>query len=138
MGLMFVVALVVPTPNLEELEALVGEVVIVSVAENDRDSELLLAHDGKQTTFLFHGLSLEERKAVRALRPGTEIKIWYWDPPFGLPLDVWQLKQSDKMIVPHENRLLEFQITRNLFLALGVILGAIAFLPYFRSAKRNA
>ncbi len=136
MAVSFALAVVMPTPSLNELNHTYGDVASVGASKNNRDTQLQLGKIGNQMMFLVHGLSLEETEKVRSISPGSKLEIWYWDPPFGLEFDVWQLKVENEIIVPYENRLLEFQLTQMLMVAAGIIMGVIAFFPYLRS--RNA
>lgn len=133
MFVMFVGAAIMPTPSLNELDHAYGELVSVNPSENNRDTQLQLAGNEIDTVFLVHGLSLAEKEKVRSLSRGANLELWYWDPPFGLELDVWQIQKGDEVILPYENRLYEFQLTQRLFLTVGAIFGVVAFFSYLRS-----
>ena len=132
MAVSFAVAAVMPTPSLTELDIVFGELVSVNPSENNHDTQLHLAGNDIDTMFFVRGMSLAEKNRVRSLSPGTNLQLWYLDPPFGLELDVWQIKIGDEVIVAPENRLIEFQLTQRIFLAVGGIFGVIAFFPYVR------
>jgi len=133
MAVSFAVAAVMPTPDLDRLNRTRGELVSVAPSKNGRDTRLQMFGTETDNFFLVHGLSLAERQRVRSLPPGINLDLWYWDPPFGLELDVWQIRRGDEVIIPYQNRLHEFQVTQRTFLAVGTIFGIVALFQHMRS-----
>ena len=136
-AMLLAIAFLLPTPALDELNHTVGKVASVSVTKNEVDLQLELDTKEKKVALFVYDLTLQEMEVVKSLSPGTELEVWYWDPPFGLELDVWQIKQRSELVLPHENRLSSYRFTRNSIIALAVFVGIIGIFPYMRFRRAN-
>lgn len=123
-------AIVFPQPQINELAFATGEISDLREYRRNGFKVQISTEIGEPLQLQLSNLTIEEIRAVRELRLGLKIdvwylKLWYLHGLFGIESEVWQLQSDKNMVLAYERRLSEYYLVRSAFFVFATILGAV-------------